>query len=34
MRGREELPERSAQRIFGAADSILKAGTPKESIDN
>ena len=28
MSGRQEIPERSAQRIFSAADSILKAGAP------
>ena len=26
----QEIPERSAQRIFSVADSILKAGTPQE----
>jgi hypothetical protein len=31
---RQEIPEKSAQRIFGAADSILKAGAPKvESVN-
>jgi hypothetical protein len=29
LQGRDEIPEKSAQRIFGAADSILKAGAPK-----
>lgn len=27
---RQEIPERSAQKIFGAADAILKAGTPRQ----
>jgi hypothetical protein len=26
--GKERIPERSAQRIFKAADTILKAGRP------
>jgi hypothetical protein len=29
LQGSVEIPERSAQRIFSAADSILKAGTPR-----
>lgn len=28
---RQEIPERSAQRIFSAADAILKAGVPQET---
>jgi antirestriction protein ArdC len=28
LEGKAEIPERSAQRIFSAADSILKAGNP------
>jgi hypothetical protein len=31
LQGKDEIPERSAQRIFSAADSILKAGVVKES---
>jgi hypothetical protein len=30
-RGAEPIPERSAQRIFKAADQILKAGTAVQS---
>jgi hypothetical protein len=33
LQGREEIPERSAQRIFGAADSILKAGRPEITVN-
>jgi antirestriction protein ArdC len=32
LEGKEVIPERCAQRIFTAADSILKAGTPREEI--
>lgn len=31
---RQEIPEQSAQRIFSAADSILKAGAPKAEATN
>jgi antirestriction protein ArdC len=33
LQGKDEIPERSAQRIFSAADSILKAGVVKETIN-
>jgi hypothetical protein len=29
----EEIPERSAQRIFGAADRILKAGRNRAAVN-
>jgi hypothetical protein len=29
--GKEQVPDRSAQRIFKAADTILKAGYPEKS---
>jgi hypothetical protein len=34
LQGRQEIPEKSAQRIFGAADQILKAGAPKTETIN
>lgn len=34
LQGREEIPSASAQKIFSAADSILKAGTPKKETVN
>jgi hypothetical protein len=33
QRGAEPIPERSAQRIFKAADQILKAGTTNQEAD-
>lgn len=32
LQGRDEIPERSAPRIFSAADLILKAGRPANSV--